>query len=1533
MSQGEFRFNILGPLELERSGRLVELGTFRQRSLLALLLINHNQVVSTDRILDELWGEEGSGRQNALWVHISHLRSALEPERASRSQGSVLLTRPPGYMLSVDPLAVDAVEFEHLLAEGRGLLTHDPAAAALTFSEALALWRGKALQEFAYESFAQTELRRLDALRLDAVEGRIDADLRRGMGHQLVGELEGLVTEHPYREQLTGQLMTALYRSRRRAEALRAYDNLAARLRTELGVDPSPALQDMLDQVLQGDPRLDPGVSSHVSGELGLGIRGYELRSVLASDDFGTSYLGYQAAIGREVAIKVVKPELANDPGFVRSFESRAGIIASIDSPAMVPIYDYWREPGGAFLVEKLVVGDDLRSAIIDGPAAPAQVLEMVEDLAEPLMRAHSLGVKHGSVGPETVVVSDGHTYLTGFGIGGEEVSVRDDVTGLAGCAAHMLAGRLGPPLEVLEGVDHPMAGVLVQALTLPGLESVQDLVDALRHADGAPPPSEETKVANPYRGLHAFEESDQGVFFGRDRLVERMLARLGGPGSEGRFLAVVGPSGSGKSSVVRAGLVPALRAGAVPGSQKWFLVSMTPGSRPFESLERALLSIAGDEMPTLLEKLRVGPDGLRRVVDAVSPDRQSPMLLLIDQFEEMYTLASDADRDLFSAALHEAVTHPRSRLKVVITIRADFYDHPLRSSQLAELLREHTELVTPMGVRDLERAIDGPAQSVGVVVEPALLATLTAEAVREPSSLPLLQYTLTELFERRSGHTLTLQSLDDIGGVTGALVGRAEALFADLDAEARSITPDIFLRMVSVNEVGAETRRRVLVSELLGIADDGGSAIDDTLRSFSRHRLLTFDRDPVSRAPTVELAHEFLLTAWGRLARWIDRAREDLHAHRRLSGAVREWVSQDRDPDFLLGGASLGRFESWVSSPPVRLTVDENAFLEAAVEAERSRRQVAETQARDRESLRRRTRALFGLVTGSVVLVVLAVVAFTQRERAEDFAALISSSAHARLLITQSGLSLEEDPALAVALAIEAIRATEESGEVLPEAVDALHWAIQQATIQYPADDQDLPVTVRLHSSGPRGVFVLPPAELVALAQAGIDREFTADECSRFFPGLHCPDPEVPIRDVAIAGGIEAYMAANSDGPLLAGTEVIFTSGWAEDMAAAARDDLTALGAGLGIEVIHRFARPDESHSEFGSIDDPGDLVWVGAPAYLHETLERRPLVDVGTYLGEGYLRQSFGSHMMSLVQVDGNTYGVPAAIDAKSHIWFDPVTFEGHRYEEPQTWEELLALSDQMVQDGVTPWCLGVGSGEATGWPATDWLEHFVLSTEGPEFYDRWVAHEVPFDHPAVVAALEKVGAMARTPGYVLPGSISDRGWDEAISAGSGIPPECVLIPMPPWARDLSAGADLEPMRFPAVTSRYASAVEGGMGAVSVVFDRPETRAVLRALAGPSWGENMARQLGPGWFYPAHRGFDIENFVDPTRRELAAALAEANRLDMFRFDASDRIPFDIGFTALNTALTEYLSDPEVAATDALAKVEQAWVAFEAAG
>jgi ABC-type glycerol-3-phosphate transport system substrate-binding protein len=899
--------------------------------------------------------------------------------------------------------------------------------------------------------------------------------------------------------------------------------------------------------------------------------------------------------------------------------------------------------------------------------------------------------------------------------------------------------------------------------------------------------------------------------------------------------------------------------------------------------------------------------------------------VLVVDQFEELYTLPGDDEREAFAESLLKAIEHPRSRVRVVVTLRADFFDHPLRTQQLGELMKEHTELVTPMSVLELERAIESPARAVGAAVEPPLLAALAAGTVAEPTSLPMLQYTLTELFERRSGQTMTLESLDQIGGVSGAVVGRAEALFADLTWEGRSMTRQVFLRLVSINDLGADTRRRVLVSELHGIGREEGAFIDEILRTFSRHRLLTFDRDPSSRAPTVEIAHESLLVAWERLRGWIEAAREDLRAQRRLGAATEEWLAQGRDADFLLGGASLARYQTWIADPPVRLTPDEEAFLGAAAAAQASRERVAEEQERRQVALRRRTRALVGLLVGSAALIMLAVIAIAERQRAQDFAATIEADTEALRLVTASDLALVDDPDLAVALAIEAIRATEERGEALPEAVDALHWGIQQAVIEYPADDSELPVTVRPHSGGPRGVFVMTPADLVDLAQGGADLSFTADECERYFPGQACPDPSQPlVEDMAIVGGLDSYMAADDDGPPLHGTEVVFTSGWADEMAGAVSADLAALGSDQGISVAFRFSRPNESHAAVGRGGDPGDLVVMTAPGLIPETLEQRPLVDVGSYLGEDYLTDSYGAHVMSLSRVDGITYAVPHGLDPKS------LTFEGAGYEEPRTWDELTTLTDRMVADGQTPWCLGIASGDVTGWMATDWLENFVLQMQGPEYYDRWVSHEIPFDHSGVIAALDMLGVMARTPGYVLPGSISERGWDEAIWAGSGIPPECLLIPSPTWTPDWSALAELEPMRFPAVSPAYSTAMIGGAGSTAAMFDRPETRVAMRALASADWGTQIAQSEQRTWFYPAHRDFDLELFEHPMQRELAYAVTEANDADMFRFDASDRIPSEIGFDALNAALTEYLADPNVTAAEALARVEEAWVELE---
>ena len=202
----------------------VELGAFRQRALLALLLANAGTVLSTDRILDELWGPSGGiDKQGSLWVYVSGLRAVLEPERAKRTEGTVLLTRAPGYVLAIDRDDTDVGRFERLTAEARLADRDRPDAARRACSStALAMWRGHAYEEFAYESWAQTEIARLEELRLEAVEQRVEADLRRGQSRELVSELQSLARQHPLRERFVLSLMLALYRSGRAAEALRA---------------------------------------------------------------------------------------------------------------------------------------------------------------------------------------------------------------------------------------------------------------------------------------------------------------------------------------------------------------------------------------------------------------------------------------------------------------------------------------------------------------------------------------------------------------------------------------------------------------------------------------------------------------------------------------------------------------------------------------------------------------------------------------------------------------------------------------------------------------------------------------------------------------------------------------------------------------------------------------------------------------------------------------------------------------------------------------------------------------------------------------------------------------------------------------------------------------------------------------------------------------------------------------------------------------------------------------------------------------
>ena len=556
----------------------------------------------------------------------------------------------------------------------------------------------------------------------------------------------------------------------------------------------------------------------------------------------------------------------------------------------------------------------------------------------------------------------------------------------------------------------------------------------------------------NPYKGLRAFEEGDAPDFFGREELVGELVKRV----KQSRFLAVVGPSGSGKSSVVRAGLIPLLRRGAIAGSEGWHIADMFPGAHPLDGLEAALLRVAPDPPPSLVDQLERDEQGLHRAVLRLLPSDGSELLLVIDQFEELFTLVEDeAVRSHFLGSLEAAVRDPHSRLRVVATLRADFYDRPLLYRGFAELFKSRVEALIPLSAEELERAISGPARRVDVSLEPGLVAAMLADVAEEPGGLPLMEYALTELFERRDGRVLFLEAYRQIGGVSGALGRRAEELYAELDEPGKAAARQLFLRLVTLGEGTEDTRRRVSRSEIASL-DVDQQAMTAVLDTFGSSRQLSFDRDPSTGAPTIELAHEAMLSAWPRLHRWIDAARDDLRTERRVAAAAHEWVEGDGDPSFLLSGARLDQAEAWQGSSELAVTPEEREYLEAS-RAERERRR-ADEEARavyERELERRSVRRLRAFVAVLAVAVLVAggltVFATGQQRKAERE----ERNAFARELAAASVANLDVDPERAILLALEAIDRTRSvDGTVRPEAEEALHRAVIASRIQLTARD-----------------------------------------------------------------------------------------------------------------------------------------------------------------------------------------------------------------------------------------------------------------------------------------------------------------------------------------------------------------------------------------------------------------------------------------------------------------------------------------------
>jgi WD40 repeat protein len=449
----------------------------------------------------------------------------------------------------------------------------------------------------------------------------------------------------------------------------------------------------------------------------------------------------------------------------------------------------------------------------------------------------------------------------------------------------------------------------------------------------------------------------------------------------------------------------------------------MFPGAFPFEELETALLRVAVDRPNDMIADLTSDDRGLLRVVKQIVPDEHHEVLLVVDQFEELFSLVRDAEtQQAFLSALATALSDPRSQLRVVLALRGDFFDRPLEHAQFGELLKRGLVPVTVPTRDELARAVSLPATAVGLDLEPGLTADIVADVDGQPGGLPLLQYALTELFRTRTSNRLTTVDYERIGGVTGALGTRAEELYTGLGADGQEAARQVFLRLVTAGEGADDVRRRVRMRELSALALDS-RALDAVLERYGSYRLLAFDRDPLSRGPTVEVAHEALLREWDRLRDWVQTRRTDLILHQRFASAVDEWEHAGRDASFLAQGGRLEQFEDGVADSELTLTEPERAFMDASRERRSAERRTAEGRAqRQVQTNRRLRRRLRGIGVLSVLAVIAGILAFTQARRAGAEAvaadarrvgalALAAGDVDRALLLAVEGVRLDDSP------------------------------------------------------------------------------------------------------------------------------------------------------------------------------------------------------------------------------------------------------------------------------------------------------------------------------------------------------------------------------------------------------------------------------------------------------------------------------------------------------------------------------------------
>lgn len=586
--------------------------------------------------------------------------------------------------------------------------------------------------------------------------------------------------------------------------------------------------------------------------------------------------------------------------------------------------------------------------------------------------------------------VGDGREMLPEASALVADQPLREQRWGLLARAQYQ-AGRQGEALATLQRAR----AVLVAELGLdPGPELVALEQAILRQDPGLLPDRDAAAVSDecPYRGLLPYDLDDSEDYFGRDGDVAAsrdILSRQG-------VLAVVGPSGSGKSSLVRAGVAAGLSRDGRP------VAVMTPGAHPMAGLAEA---------------------GVRRTAT----------VLLVDQVEEVVTVCDDpGEREEFLDAL---VEHADTGAGVVVALRADRLGLLSGHRGFARLLERGLHLLGPMGEEDLRAAVEGPAHRAGLLLEAGLVDLLVQEVAGEPGALPLLSHALAQTWENREGRTLTVAGYRAAGGIRGAVTQSAEALFQRLPAAEQQVLRDLMLRLVTASPDGQAVRspvpRRVVTS-------DGGR--ESLLEALVAARLVTSDGE------VVELAHESLVGAWPRLRSWLDEDVEGQRILRHLAVAADSWEAMGRPTSELYRGTRLARALDWREHTTADLTATETAFLDAGRDLAEAESRSAEERLAEQKTANRRLRvSLAGVAALLAVTLVAGVLAVREGGRA-DAAAV---TAQVRELAAASRAATATDPELAILLALQATELSQAaSGEPARAAIEALHGAVISSRI-----------------------------------------------------------------------------------------------------------------------------------------------------------------------------------------------------------------------------------------------------------------------------------------------------------------------------------------------------------------------------------------------------------------------------------------------------------------------------------------------------